>query len=207
MTLLSLIYQGDVSLKKSQKVIPQKDYSEIISTKDLIAKAKEDIKAYKKENKELCEKLKSDATEAGFQKGLEDFNSHLILLDKKVKEMRLEIQNQIIPLAMQATKKIMGKQLELKPELVVDIVLQALRPVSQNYEIKLLVSKHDKEIIEKDKDRIKNLLDHVKVLAIEEREDISQGSCIIETESGIINATLENQFRALEAALDYYYKR
>ncbi len=119
----------------------------------------------------------------------------------------MELQNQILPIAMQALKKIMGKQLELKPETVVDIVLQALKPVSQNYEIKLLVSKHDKELIEADKDRLKSLLDHVKVLAIEEREDVEPGGCIIETESGIINATLENQFRALESALEHYFKR
>lgn len=206
MTLLSLLYQGKVSLKDSQKIIRKADFSKIISAKDLLEKAKEDIEEYKLENEKLCEQLQQEAKEQGFQKGLESFNEKLIFLDKKIKEIRMEMQNQILPLAMQALKKIMGKQLELNPETVVDIVLQALKPVSQNYEIKLLVSKHDKPLIEADKEKIKSLLDHVKVLSIEERDDIEQGGCIIETESGIINATLENQFRALEAALEHYFK-
>lgn len=207
MTLLSLIYQGDISLNKKTKVIPREDFSDIITAKELIKKAEEDIKKYKEENKQLCEQLKKEAEENGYQKGLENLNAHIISLDKGIREIRLEMQSQILPLAMQAMKKILGAELQLNPERVVDIVLQALKPVSQNYEIKLLVSKHDKQYLEANKERIKKLLDHAKVLVIEERDDISKGGCVIETESGIINATLENQFRALESALESYLKR
>lgn len=207
MTLLSLIYQGEVTLAENTKIIPKDDFSTIIETKALLAKAHEDIEKLQQETKEECIRLKEQAKEKGHKEGLESFNAHILALDAKVKEVKLEMQNMILPLAIQAMKKILGSELELKPEKIVDIVQQALKPVSQNYEIKILVSKEDREIIENNKDKIKSHLDHIKVFSIEERDDLESGSCRIETETGIINATLDSQFRALEAALKPYFKR
>ena len=77
----------------------------------------------------------------------------------------------------------------------------------QNHEIKIIVSKQDKEALESGKEKLKSLFDHLRILTIEEREDLTPGSCIIETESGIINASLDNQWRALEAAFEAFFKR
>ncbi len=207
MTIFSLINKGELSLNEKIKIIPAEDYSLVLTAQELIETAKEDVEKFKQDNEKLCNTLQEEAKQKGFSEGLDTFNDQLIALDQQVKTVRLDVQNQILSLAMQAIKKIIGTELELKPERVVDIVAQALKPVSQNYEIKLLVSKHDKDIIEEQKERLKKLLDHVKVLVIEEREDIEKGGCIIETETGIINATLENQLRALESALERFYKK
>ncbi|MBI3211529.1 MAG: HrpE/YscL family type III secretion apparatus protein, partial [Simkania negevensis] len=43
--------------------------------------------------------------------------------------------------------------------------------------------------------------------SLEDREDIAPGGCIIETEAGIINASLANQWQALEAAFAAFMGR
>lgn len=112
----------------------------------------------------------------------------------------------ILPLALKAAKKIVAKELETKPETIVDIVLQALAPALQNHRITIWVSKADKEILETEKTRIKEKLEQVESLSIKERDDVAQGGCVIETESGIINASIDNQWRAIESAFDKYLK-
>lgn len=112
----------------------------------------------------------------------------------------------ILPLALKAAKKIVAKELETQPETIVDIVLQALAPVLQNHRITIWVNKADKEILEKEKTRIREKLEQVESLSIKERDDVAQGGCVIETESGIINASIENQWRAIESAFDKYLK-
>lgn len=119
----------------------------------------------------------------------------------------MDLQKQILPLALKAAKKIVGEQLNLHPETIVEIVIQTLAPVLQNHRITIYVNKVDKEILETQKPKIKSILEHVQVLTIQERNDISQGGCIIETESGIINASIENQWRALESAFDKYTQK
>src|SRR3990167_3275851 len=97
-------------LTENKKVIPKDEFTTFLSAADLI----EDIK---KQNEE-----------AGFQSGLEKWNEQLVTLEKEHKLARDEIANSIVPLAMTAVKRLIGKELKQNPETVIDIVSTALRP-------------------------------------------------------------------------------
>ncbi len=204
MKFFSLIYQGEIHPSTEEKVIPAEDFSTLMETSEILNRAKEDVEHYKKQIEEECQQLKEQAKEEGFAEGLQKFNEHLIYFDKQIRLIRMDLQKQILPLALKAAKKIVGEQLNLNPETIVDIVIQTLAPVTQNHRFTIYVNKDDKEILEAQKPKIKSILDQIQVLTIQERNDIMPGGCIIETESGIINASIENQWRALESAFEKY---
>lgn len=204
MKFFSLIYHGEIHPETEDKVIPAEDFSTLMEASQILKLAKEDIEQYKKNTAEECERLKEEAKQAGFDEGLKLFNEHLINFDKQLRLLRMDLQKQILPLALKAAKKIVGEQLDLNPETIVEIVIQTLAPVTQNTRFNIYVNKVDKEILEAHKPRIKNILEQVQSLTIQERSDVAPGGCIIETESGIINATIENQWRALESAFERY---
>ena len=202
----SLIFSGEIHRAEDEKVLPEDEFSILLDAKEVLAKAKEDVKTYLKHNKEECAKVLQKAEEAGFNKGLTEFNKQILLYEQKIKQMEHELQKMVLPLALKAAKRIVGRELDAKPETIVDIVRQTLKPVTQNHHIKIYVNKKDKEVLEKKKQDLRSSLDQVQTFAIEEREDVSPGGCIIETEAGIINASLENQWRALEAAFEAFMK-
>ncbi len=204
MNFFSLIYQGEIHPATEKKVIPAEDFSTLMEAKEILSRAKEDVEHYKKKVEEECQQLKEQAKEEGFSEGLEKFNEHLIYFDKQIRFIQMDLQKQILPLALKAAKKIVGEQLNLNPETIVDIVIQAVAPVAQHHRFTIYVNKVDKEILETQKPKIKSILEQVQVFTIQERNDIEPGGCIIETESRIINASLENQWRALETAFDKY---
>ncbi|SRR5581483_9921301 len=204
MKFFSFIYQGEVHPSSEDKVIPAEDFSTLMEASELLKRAKEDAEHYKTQIEKECRELKEEAKEQGFSEGLVRFNDHLIHFDKQLQVIRMELQKQILPLALKAAKKIVGEQLSINPETIVEIVIQALSPVLQNHRFNIYVNKVDKEILEAQKPKIKNILEQVQVLTIQERNDIEPGGCIIETESGIINASIENQWRALESAFEKY---
>lgn len=206
MKFFSLIYQGEIHPATNEKVIPAEDFSTLMQASEVLDKAKEDAAHYKKEIEKECEQLKQRAQEEGFQEGLIRLNEHIIHFDKQLSLIRLNLQNQILPLALKAAKKIVGEQLEVRPETIVEIVIQTLSPVIQNHRFTIYVNKEEKEVLEANRARIKSILEQVQVLNIQERADVAPGGCIIETESGIINATIENQWRALEIAFNKYMK-
>jgi len=206
MKFFSLIYQGDIHTSTDDKVIPAEEYSTLLDAATVLEKSKEDAQTYRKAVEEECEKLREEARNTGFEEGLATFNEHLIAFDQSLRNLRLELQNSILPLALKAAKKIVGKELEIHPETIVDIVLQTIAPATQNQRITIYVNKADKEVLEANKPRIKKVLEHIQSLSIQDRPDVVQGGCIIETESGIINATIENQWRALESAFEKYMK-
>lgn len=204
MKFFSLIFQGEVHPSTDEKVIPAKDFSQLVKVSSLLKKAEEDVINAHEEMEKEAKRLKAEAKEEGFQEGLEQFNEHLLAFEAAVRTLRLELQQQIIPIALKAAKKVVAAQLELKPDTIVDIVLQALTPAVHSRRVIIYVNKEDKEILEARKSNIKAILDQLQTLSIQERADISPGGCIIETEAGIINVTIENQWRALEAAFEKY---
>lgn len=206
MTIFSLIHQGDITKTSTNKIIKAEEFSLLLNIEELLKKTQEQIELFKQETVQERIEQKQQGFEEGKQEGLALFNHQMIYLDQKVKQMQHEMQKMILPLALKAAKKIVGTQLDLNPETIVEIVQQALKPVRQNHEIKIFVSKQDREALETNKEKLKTLFDQLRILSIEEREDLQPGSCIIETESGIINASLDNQWRALEAAFEAFFK-
>jgi type III secretion protein L len=204
--LFSFIKDEEVHPASNKKVIPQEEFSTLMEATDILERARADAKAYKTETEAECVEPREQAKKEGFQEGLERLNEGIIGLDLEKKRLRHEMNKLILPLALKAAKKIVSKELETRPETIVDIVLHTLMPVLQNHRITIWVNKADKEFLEKDKARIREKLEQIESLSINERDDIAPGGCIIETESGIINASIENQWRAIESAFDKYLK-
>lgn len=202
----SLIYSGTIcqSEEHKDKVIASSDFSKLLTTSQVLKQAKEDVTTYLEENKKECEHLLEEAKESGFNQGLTEFNKQILYYEQKVKELEHELQQQVLPIALKAAKKIVSSELKIHPETIVDIVRQSLKPVTQNHHIKIYVNKKDREFLEEEKGEIKKIFDYVKILTIEDRDDVEPGGCIIETEAGIINASLENQWRALSLAFEAF---
>ncbi|MBI3236847.1 MAG: HrpE/YscL family type III secretion apparatus protein [Chlamydiales bacterium] len=206
MRFFSLLYQGEVHPADDEKVIPSEDFSILLEAKEILEKAKEDAKRYRTNTEIEGEELREKYRKEGFQEGLAQFNEHLLLFERHLRDLKIQLQGQILPLAIKVAQKVVSKELELHPETIVEIVIAALSPVTQNHRFTIYVNKADKEALDANKSKIKEILEQLKTLSIQERADISPGGCMIETESGIINATIENQWRALETAFEKHMK-
>jgi type III secretion protein L len=106
-----------------------------------------------------------------------------------------------------AAKKIVGRELELSEDAIVDIVSSSLKAVAQHHKITIYVNKKELAILEANRPRLKNIFESLESLSLRERNDIAPGGCVIETEGGIINAQLDNQWRILEKAFDNLLKK
>lgn len=204
MKLFSLIYQGDVHPSSDEKIIPAESYSKLVDAEEVLQKAREDGETLLKETEKKCEELRKEAHQLGFQEGLEKLNDAIISLDLEQKRMRHELHRHILPIALTAAKKIVGKELEIFPETIVEIVLQTIAPVAQCQRIVIYVSKDEKAHLEAERPQIAAILTQVQSLTIQEKAGLTPGSCIIQTEKGMINATIENQWAALERAFQKY---
>ena len=206
MKFFSLISDEKVSIAPGTKIIPEKDFSTLKKASEILKKVKSEAKQYKKDVSIECELQKKNAYKDGFNEGLEKINDKILVLDKTINSIEEEMKAKILPIALKAAKKIIGDELKLHPDRIVDIVIQSLKPVTQHHKIKIYANKNDIGILDDHREHIKNILDQVKIFSIEERDDVQPGGCLIETEGGIINAQLENQFKALESAFEKFMK-
>lgn len=206
MKLFSLIFKGNLHLARRKKVIPAKEFSTLVTAEEVLIQAKEDSENYRKETAELRQKTLEEAKNEGREEGLLLYNEAILKFDQQLKKLRHDTMQMVLPLALKAAKKIVAKELEQFPETIVEIVLKTIAPFTQNQRITIYVPKGEKELLEANRPRLKEVLEQVQVLNIAERENIAPGGCIIETETGIINAGIDNQWRSLEAAFERYKK-
>ncbi len=197
----------EIHPEPGEKVIPAEKFSKIIEANEIVEKAKEDSEKYIDKVKKECASLKEEAKKEGFDEGLEVLNEHILKLDSSIKDLSKEYEAKILSIALKAAKKIVAEELKTHPDTIVNIIKGALKPVTQHLKVKIFVNKQDLDILEKEKPKIKEMLQQVQIFSLEERNDIEPGGCIIETEKGIINAQLDNQFRAIEAAFKAFEKK
>lgn len=202
MKFFSTIKGENVHLSHKNKIIPKEEITVAFSAKELLEKVKVEANEYRKEVAIECEKLKEEATKAGFDEGLKKWNEQLKNLENEIAKVRRDMENSLVPLAMAAIKKIIGREIELKPETIVDIVATSLKAVSHHRKITIYVHKNDQDLLEEQKPKLKAIFEHLQSLTIATRDDLNPGDCIIETEAGIINASWENQLKALESAFE-----
>lgn len=206
MSLFTLIEKDEIHLAPDKKVIAAEDFAKLIEAHQIIAKMKEQERVYRIAVAKECEILKELAEKAGFEEGLQQWNNQIELMESEIKKVRQDMENAIVPLALAAVKKIIGKELETQPETIVDLVATALKTVLHHRRVTIYVNQSDLEYVEAQKPRLKSLFERLESLSIATRSDIQQKGCIIETEAGIINAQLENQLQALETAFRTFFQ-
>lgn len=203
----SLINQPQaIHIAPQTKFVPAAEFSTLLSANNILEQVKQDAEKYKIAVVQECEKLKEVAEKEGFNKGFQEWASHIAKLEEEIAAVRKDSEKIIIPIALKAAKKIVDKELELSQETIIDIVLNYLKAVSSHKKITIYVNKKDLNILEANRQRLKEVFESLETLSLRERPDIETGGCIIETEGGIINAKLENQWELMETAFKRMFK-
>lgn len=194
-------YYGD------QKVLPIEAVGTFVELENLVKDAATELQSLKNEFVEKQTLAIEKAKEEAHQEALTIFNQHIFAMDAATKTLRTQLLKQVLPLALNAAKKIVGEQLKLHPETIVGMIQKQLLQCSSCKRIKILVSKEDKAVLDENKSALKEKLDQLESLAIEESADLSPGSVMILTEAGNINATLDLQWKALETAFSRFMQQ
>lgn len=202
----TLFHGESVLVAPKTKRISAEAISKVLDAEEALQEVKNSAERYRLEVVEECEKLKQVATNEGYEEGFKQWGEHVVHLEEEIEKVRQEVTAMIVPIALMAAKKIVGREIELSQDTIVDIVLTNLKAVSSHKKIKVYVNRGDLEVLESHKSELRQIFEGLESLSLIERNDVKPGGCIIETEGGIINAQLENQWRILEQAFSTLMK-
>lgn len=202
----TLLHGDELRAAPQKKIIPQKEFSSLLDASEVLDFVKKDEKKYRLEVAQECEEIKENAFKEGYEDGYKQWAEQLADFEVRLEAFRKEFQQMIVPVALKAAKKIVGREIELSPDTIVDIVSSQLKAVVQHKKITIYVNKKELEEIEKQKSKLKDLFEHVESFSVRSRDDIAPGGCIIETEIGIINAQIDHRWEILEKAFTMLLK-
>jgi len=200
--LFSLIYGEEVRKAPRTKVIPAEEFSVLQTADEVLSKVESDIQKYRMEIVAETEKLKEQAQKEGFEAGYTEWVEKIAKLEEEIAVVRKDMEQKVLPVAIQAAKKIVNREIELSNSAILDIVTGTLKAVSQHKKVTIYINQDDLNVIEANRSQLKQLFENLESMSIRARSDVKPGGCVIETEVGIINAQLENRWRILEAVFN-----
>ncbi|MDR1435153.1 MAG: HrpE/YscL family type III secretion apparatus protein [Puniceicoccales bacterium] len=135
--------------------------------------------------------------EEGYSTGKSEMTQQLIEVAAKNSENFKQLENSIVGLVIKALQRVVG-DFDRK-ELIVDIVRQALKMVKNQREAVLKVSPQDSQAV---RDRLREILSDGSVDYLEVMPDsrLKPGTCILETDIGVVDASLDVQLESITKA-------
>ncbi|MDR2806677.1 MAG: HrpE/YscL family type III secretion apparatus protein [Puniceicoccales bacterium] len=135
--------------------------------------------------------------EKGYATGKAQMTQQLIEIAGKSSNDFKQLENSIVSLVLKALRRIIGDFDQ--GELIVRVVRQALKMVKNQREAILKISPQDSQAV---RDRLNEILadGFVDYLEITPDSRLAPGTCILETDIGVIDASLEVQLEAIENA-------
>lgn len=155
-----------------------------------------------KDAEELKAKARDQGYREGCDKGAAELSQAVAQSSRRLAQIEEQAIAQLRDLAMTIARKILGCELEARPEVVVDIIKQALSDKArQRRELVLRVNSEDLAVVREHRSELLEVLSRAKEIAIREDPDVARFGVVIETDAGIIDAQLETQLAVFERML------
>lgn len=153
---------------------------------------------------QTLEEVKQQGFELGYgegtQKAYEDVFARVTNLEaiadssfKLKKEIILSAEKEILQLSVVIAEKILKHQLEVKPELINEIIRASISELKDKDEIKIIINPALKEQMYNFSEELKATIKGMKVIKIIEDKTIHANSAIIESPESRIDARLDAQ--------------
>jgi flagellar biosynthesis/type III secretory pathway protein FliH len=140
--------------------------------------------------------------------GQEEIKAYVEMIEAIVKEWeerkeRFFEENElvVVRLAFEIAKKVVHQEISANPDLILYVVREALKKAAGSQNLTVRLNPQDVAVLEKGKEERLPELKKFERLEIVADEKIERGGCILETDSGLLDAQLAVQLKKIEEAL------
>ena len=173
------------------------------------------------EARKQAEGLKNEAVEKGYQEGFaqgeeagkikvqEESDSLKKFLENAIEEVSAlkssilkDMEPEIIKLVLMLAEKLLLNSLEIQPEAVANIIKNLIQKVQDEEEIKILVNPSTLPILEEYQNQFLDIIKSSSKLKLESDAQISEGGCLIVTNTKILDAQIETRISEAAATLE-----
>lgn len=169
-----------------------------IDDRNLISRAREE-----------ADSIRENATKDGYQAGLDMAKEDLSMLKNSLEVFygaKQEVYDYLVPnildISLDIAKKIIKKEISENPEIIMDNIREILKGLSKE-EAKLILKVNPTQaamLKQKVPEAVSAAGLEAKVIIIPD-ENTMEGGCLITTENGVIDATIETQIEIISEAL------
>lgn len=182
-------------------VVGAEEFEALTTAKEIVAKAHKDaeeiIANANKQKDEIFAKAAEDARADVVAKASEE----IARAKMQAGQILADTEKDIIELALKVANKIIGRDLERDPSMVIEICATATEHARAAKAMILRVNPKDGALLREKKPKLMEQIGRTLEIAIRDDAEIEQGGCLIQTEFGTIDAQVKTQFEMLRNVL------
>ncbi|MFZ5987441.1 MAG: FliH/SctL family protein [Bacillota bacterium] len=152
-----------------------------------------------------------EAKQQGFEKGYEEAKMQYEDLlqeaefvkehaKQEYQEVLNSIENDAVNVILDIARKVIGNEISLNKESLLEMVRQAFERCSNKEDITIKVSSQDYDYIVENRDKILSMAEGIGKLDIKKDPSLKVGACIIETPYGSVDAGVQTKLKKIEEA-------
>ncbi|MCC6278013.1 MAG: hypothetical protein IT289_08875 [Oligoflexia bacterium] len=157
--------------------------------------------AYSLGLKEGREKAFSD-TAHEIKSAIESLGSMVTELTELKKRLLIENEGHLVKTIFHVAKALALREISTKSEAILDVLRASLESAQSEEEVKVIISQKDKDFLDQMKGQMGNPLERIPKVKVEVNDSISPGGCVVETNFGAVDATIETRINKLFATLE-----
>ncbi|MCB9648035.1 MAG: type III secretion system stator protein SctL [Deltaproteobacteria bacterium] len=169
-------------------------------------RAEEDAQRILDEAQEQAYETRQHGFEEGKQEALAQYTQQISQALLQVQRMADELEPLYVGLIRDCVEKVLNQELQVNPQAIVGVVRGALVDARQQREIIVRVNPADADALERNKNRLLEILARANTVEVRPDASVTRGGCVVVTELGSIDASLERQLEALAQAIEIEYR-
>ena len=153
--------------------------------------------------------IKDAAYQEGYNQGLEKAKADLVALKSNIgafmsaeKKVFDAIAPDIIEISLDIARKIIKHEVQIDPQIVIDTVMDILKNIPKNEpQITIKVNTTQAQYVKDTLPEQLTLLGVESKLSIVADDNITEGSCVVQTNNGVVDASIDAQIDIIQKAL------
>ena len=188
-----------LSLAPDTRLLKQADYQTFVMADQILAAARREAE----ERRAETEREQAHRLQAGYEQGMAQARLEMATRMLETVERTVDylgaVEHRVVDLVMMSVRKVLGEFEDT--ELTRRLVRQSLHVVRNQPQATIRVCPAQSEPLQQ---RLNELLagyNSLRMIEVAPDPRLERGDCILETEIGVVDASLETQLKALEQAL------
>lgn len=218
----SVNLEEEEKLNKARNTLKEVEEKADYISKKAKKEAEEILENARQKALEIREEEKKLGWEEGFQKGkkggekegIKAWQELLAKVEEELEKLLLDLQkwrqglpDELMTLSTDIARQIVGAELKVAPDQVVNRVSRALQEIASTQEVLLKVSPADMPLIEKARENLLKFNGGINNLKIVGEKSLEPGDFLVETDFGGVKGRVENQLQLIYQELQERLKQ
>ena len=194
-----MLQLNDNTLAPGGKILPAAEYQAYLDAQGIIAAAQQQAQQIIADAHKEYEAQKQQGFQDGLDEGRMEMTMKMVDSVAKSVDYFSELENQMVDLVAKAVKKIIGEM--DSRERIVAVVRHALAVARNQAKVTIRACPAEVEILQEKLADIMRPYPAINFIDIVPDSRLAEGGCILETDIGVVDATVDVQLKAIEESL------